>query len=94
MSGRIVTLEPGRYRLDVDPGFGPAGVHTRTSGDVVVPETGGLVDFTVSALDQAYFWWRGADQPSGVRLVDTPARSAEPAEQMRSWHALTPTPLR
>lgn len=80
MSGRAMELSPGRYRLDVNPGVGPAGVRrTGGDGDVRVGETGGQVEFTVSRAEKVYFWWRGPEQPEGIRLLSPGQKRLDPS---------------
>lgn len=79
MSGRAMELSPGRYRLDVNPGVGPAGVkRTGGDGDVRVEARGGQVEFTVSRAEKVYFWWRGPEQPEGIRLLSPAQKRLDP----------------
>jgi hypothetical protein len=70
MSGRHVTLAPGRYTLHVAEGAGPAGIRRgRGAPDVVVGVGGGRVDFTVGSSERVFYWWRGPQVPPGVKLL-------------------------
>lgn len=84
MSGRYVRLTPGRYTLAVDEGEGPAGLH-RSNGktEIAVDIDGGRVDFIVAADEQAYYWWRGPEERTGVRLLGVPRE--QPAEEEAEW---------
>lgn len=68
MSGRYVRLTPGRYTLAVAEGEGPAGLHRAGDGEVAVDIDGGRIDFAVGAEEQAYYWWRGPRERTGVRF--------------------------
>lgn len=69
MGGRYVSLEPGRYTLDVSEEEGPAGVRRKGEAHVRVPVSGGRVEFEVERTEEAYYWWRGPAQRPGVRLL-------------------------
>lgn len=92
MSGRTMRLGPGRYRLDVLPGEGPAGIQRPHDRDVTVSHTGGMVEFSLDEPERVYFWWRGPDQPAGVNFLETepssPTARPRPATRTR---ALEPT---
>ncbi len=69
MSGTYRHLEPGRYRLHVEQGQGPAGIRRPDGRDVVLGVTGGSRSFSLDRGERIYFWWRGPRPRSGVRLV-------------------------
>lgn len=85
MSGRYVTLAPGRYTLSVAAGEGPAGVHRGGEEEgVAVDIEGGRVDFAVGEEEKAYYWWRGPEERPGVRLFGV--STGEPAvERSEVW---------
>lgn len=91
MSGRYVTLAPGRYTLSVATGEGPAGVQRSGDGNgVAVDIDGGRVDFAIGSEEQAYYWWRGPRERPGVRLFGV--STGEPGlERSEVWPTGTGT---
>lgn len=69
MSGTYRHLEPGRYRLEVEDGEGPAGIRRPDGRDVVVGINGGRRTFSLDRSERVYYWWRGPRPRSGVRLA-------------------------
>lgn len=80
MSGRYMKLGPGRYRLAVSGGQGPAGVHRNAGGEIRVGIDGGEVEFEVGSEEEVYYWWRGPRERPGVRLTGDPV--ALPADEV------------
>lgn len=69
MSGTYRHLAPGRYKLQVESGDGPAGIRRPDGRDVVVGVNGGARSFALEEDERVYYWWRGPKPRSGVRLV-------------------------
>lgn len=68
MSGTYRHLSPGRYRLTVDAGQGPAGIRRPDGHDVVVGVEGGIRTFSIDRGERVYYWWRGPAPRAGVKL--------------------------
>ncbi len=69
MSGTYRHLSPGRYRLTVDAGQGPAGIRRPDGHDVVVNVEGGIRTFSIDRGERVYYWWRGPAPRTGVQLA-------------------------
>lgn len=90
MSGRYVRLTSGRYTLAVAEGEGPAGIHRcGEQGGVSVDIDGGRVDFTVGSDEDAYYWWRGPRERTGVRLFGVSRGESIPERSEVAWPAAT-----
>lgn len=68
MSGTYRHLSAGRYQLEVDTGQGPAGIRRPDGRDVVVGVEGGTREFSIARSERVYYWWRGPQPRTGVRL--------------------------
>ncbi len=78
MSGTYRHLSPGRYRLTVDAGQGPAGIRRPDGHDVVVGVEGGVRTFSINNGERVYYWWRGPAPRTGVRLAPTERSGSRP----------------
>lgn len=78
MSGTYRYLEPGRYRLHVDRGTGPAGIRRPDGRDIVVGVEGGRRVFSLKRPERVYYWWRGPAPGTGVRLTPERPRTSNP----------------
>lgn len=89
MSGTYRHLSPGRYRLKVDNGQGPAGIRRPDGRDVVVGINGGERSFALERSERVYYWWRGPRPRSGVRLMAESVQAPRP----RSIEAVQQRPV-